>query len=290
MRSVLMGAALLLGACTASGHEGEARATGSRSFDVGGFDRIALAGSYDVVVTVGAAVSVRAEGDARRLERLDIRVEDGQLRIGNRERRGWSWGGDHGRVTVHVTVPALAAAAVAGSGDMRIDQIEGAAFTAAVAGSGDLDIAALRVDQASFSIAGSGNVRAAGAAARSEISIVGSGDADLERLESRTAAVTVMGSGDARLRATESASVALMGSGDVAVTGGARCSVDKHGSGDVRCGWGDSHFRAPALTGSARLRKVTVPIPWRLQWGQLLFPASGQSHACAARESNCPRY
>src|SRR5687768_1957596 len=45
MRSVLMGAVLLLGACTASGHDGEARATGQRSFDVGAFDRIALAGS-----------------------------------------------------------------------------------------------------------------------------------------------------------------------------------------------------------------------------------------------------
>ena len=236
MRSVLMGAVLLLGACTASGHEGEARATGQRSFEVGAFDRIALAGSYDVVVTVGAAVSVRAEGDAKRLEQLDIRVEDGQLRIGNRERRGWRWSGDHGRVTVHVTVPALAGAAVAGSGDMRIDRIEGEAFTAAVAGSGDLDVASLRVERASFSIAGSGNLRAAGAAARTEISVVGSGDADLAGLDSRTAAVTVMGSGDARLRATETASVTLMGSGDVAVTGGARCSVNKHGSGDVQCG------------------------------------------------------
>jgi len=236
MRSVLLGAAMMLGACTSSGHDDEARATGQRSFEVGGFDRIALAGSYDVVVTVGAAGSVRAEGDAERLERLEIRVEGGELRIGSRNRRGWSWGGDHGRVVVHVGVPALTAAAVAGSGDMRIDRIEGRAFTAAVAGSGDLDIGALRVAQASFSVAGSGNVRAAGAAARAEVSIAGSGDADLGGLESRTAEVTVLGSGDARSRATESASVTLMGSGDVTVTGGARCSIEKRGSGDVHCG------------------------------------------------------
>jgi len=236
MRSILMGAALIVGACTSSGDEGEARATGQRSFNVGAFDRVALAGSYDVVVTVGGAAAVRAEGDSERLERLEIRVEDGQLRIGSRGRRGWSWGGRRGRVTVHVTVPALAGAAVTGSGDMRIDRVEGRAFTASIAGSGDLEVAALRVEQASFSIAGSGNVRAAGTAARAEISIAGSGDADLAAVESRTAEVTVMGSGDARLRATETASVTLMGSGDVSVTGGARCSINKRGSGDVHCG------------------------------------------------------
>ncbi len=236
MRAILLGAAVLLGACTSSGDDGEPRPTGRRDFTVGAFDRVALAGAYDVVVTVGAAASVRAEGDSERLEQLDIRVENGELRIDSRGRRGWSWGGRRGRVTVHVTVPALAGAAVAGSGDLRIDRIEGQAFTAAVAGSGDLDIAALRVDRASFSIAGSGNVRAAGSAGQSEVSIAGSGDADLTGVESRTAAVTVMGSGDARVRATESAAVTLLGSGDVTVTGGARCAVTRHGSGDVHCG------------------------------------------------------
>jgi hypothetical protein len=235
MRSLLLGAALMLGAC-ASSDDGEARSTGQRSFNVGAFDRVALAGSYDVVVTVGAAASVRAEGDSERLERLDVRVEDGQLRIGSRGRHGWSWGGHRGRVVVHVTVPALAGAAVAGSGDMRIDRVEGESFAASVAGSGDLDVAALRVEQASFSIAGSGNVRAAGSAARTEISIAGSGDVDLAGLDSRTAEVTVMGSGDARVRASETASVTLMGSGDVTVSGGARCSINKRGSGDVHCG------------------------------------------------------
>jgi len=237
MRAAILVTALALGACgSADGQEGEASGErGQRGFEVGAFDRISLAGSHDVVVAVGGAPSIRAEGDARALERLDIRVEDGQLRIGSRRSDSWLGRGHRG-VTVHVTVPALAAAGVAGSGAMRIDRVEGQRFEASLAGSGDLDVGALRVEQARFAIAGSGNIRAAGTAANAALSIAGSGDADLSGLESRAAEVSVMGSGDARLRATETASVSVMGSGDVTVEGGARCTVDKRGSGDVHCG------------------------------------------------------
>ena len=78
MRGPLLIAAVLVGACSSSANErAEVRPTGQRSFDVGAFERISLAGSQNVVVRVGPAPSVRAEGDADALERLDIGVEDG---------------------------------------------------------------------------------------------------------------------------------------------------------------------------------------------------------------------
>ena len=242
MRSAILAAivpaALALGACgSAGGEEGEGGArAGQRSFAVGEFDRIVLAGSQEVIVTVGGPASVRAEGDERALERLEIEVDDGRLRIGSR-RGGGSWfGGSRRGVTVHVTVPSLPGAELAGSGEMRIDRIEGNSFEGGLAGSGELEIGAVRVEQARFSIAGSGNIRAAGSAGQANVRIAGSGDADLSGLESRTAEVSVLGSGDAQLRATETARVTVMGSGDVTIQGGARCSVEKRGSGDVHCG------------------------------------------------------
>ena len=238
MRSAILGMAVLLGACTSNASESsETYARGERSFEVGGFDRVMLAGSQNVVIRVGAAPSVRAEGDAEALERLDIGVERGQLRIGSRRTGSMSWAGGRGSgVTVHVTVPALTAAEVAGSGDMRIDRIEAERFNASIAGSGNMEIGAVAVEQGDFSVAGSGNMRAAGRAAQAEISIAGSGDLDLGALETRTAAVRVMGSGDATVRATETANITTMGSGDVTVTGGARCSTRTGGSGSVNCG------------------------------------------------------
>jgi hypothetical protein len=234
---------LLLGACNQgagareSAGDGRARQTSQRSFDVGAFDRVALGGSHDVIVTVGGAASVRAEGDAEQLERLEVRVENGELKIGTRKGSDWSIGMKRDRpgVTVHVTVPALAGASIGGSGDLKVDKVEGAAFAASVAGSGDLSVGTMKVGEARFSIAGSGGISASGSAERTTVSIAGSGDIDIAGLQARTATVSVVGSGDVRARASETAEVSVMGSGDVTLAGGARCKVSKMGSGDVHC-------------------------------------------------------
>lgn len=230
--------AALAAACSAGAQEsGRERADGSqtqRSFEVGSFDKVSLHGSHDVIVSVGGQPSVRAEGDAEQIERLDIRVEGGELRIGSRRDSSW-FGRNRGRVTVYVTVPSLSGAEIAGSGDMRIDRVEGTAFSASIAGSGDMDIAALRARQTDFDIAGSGGIRAAGAAEEAQISIAGSGNVSLDAVEMRRASVSIMGSGDVSLRASEAVSGSIMGSGDVTVRGTARCSVSKMGSGDVHC-------------------------------------------------------
>jgi hypothetical protein len=236
--AALLGTVLIAAACQAGGNAEETRGpTAQRDFPPGGpFDRIALTGSTDVVVTVGGAASIRAEGAAETLDRLEIVAEGGQLRIGMREgSRGWFAWGSHRGATVHVTVPALAAASITGSGDMRIDRVEGPRFAGSVTGSGDLDVAALAVQEASFSVTGSGDIRAAGRAQRASAAVVGSGDIRAAGLETAHATVSVAGSGDIGIRATETAAVDVRGSGDVTIAGPARCTITKSGSGDVHC-------------------------------------------------------
>ena len=237
MRGAILIPVLMLGACSmgeASENKGQ---RGSRGFQVGAFEKISLTGSSNVIVTVGGAPSVRAEGDTALLEKLDIKVENGTLRIGYKKGR-WSfgWRKDHGPVTVHVSVPSLTGAEVAGSGDMKIDKVVGGDFAGEIAGSGEIQLASLRARKASFAIAGSGGVTASGTAETAEFDIAGSGDVRAGGLQVRSAKVSIAGSGNVETRATESASVDIMGSGDVVVTGGAKCSVNKMGSGDVRCG------------------------------------------------------
>jgi hypothetical protein len=237
MRGAILIPVLMLGACSmgeASESEGQA---GSRNFQVGAFDKISLLGSPNVIVTVGGAPSVRAEGDTRLLEKLEVKVENGTLQVGYKK-GNWSlgWRKDHGPVTVHVSVPSLTGAEVAGSGDMKIDKVEGGDFAGEIAGSGEIELASLRARNASFAIAGSGGVTASGTAETADFSIAGSGDVRAAGLQVKRAKVSIAGSGNVETKATESANVDIMGSGDVVVTGGARCSVNKMGSGDVRCG------------------------------------------------------
>lgn len=242
MRAIILLSTAALAACNfpvgaQNNDQAGSGATGERNFALTGFDSVGLGGSHDVIVTVGGAHSVRAEGDAEVIERLDIRVEDGGLKIGSKK-GNWSSGFMRNRkpVTVYVTMPAITGAAVAGSGDMRIDKVEGREFSAAVAGSGDLTIGSIRVQEGNFSIAGSGDIRGAGSVGNVKLSIAGSGDIDLGAVESRTASVSVMGSGNVNARASETADISLMGSGDINVGGTARCSVSKRGSGDINCG------------------------------------------------------
>lgn len=240
-RASMLVSTILLAACNiaADARKGGAGQVGSgqaieRSFNLHGFDTVSLAGPHDVVVTAGREHSVRAEGDADILDRLKIEVEGRRLAIGM-ERGNWTFR-NGAKAIIYVTMPVVRGAAIAGSGDIRVDRAEGEAFFGSVGGSGDIDVAALRVGEADFSVAGSGNIRASGSAQRAKVSVAGSGDVDTAGVEARAASVSIVGSGNVRARATETAEISIMGSGDVEMSGSAKCSVSKTGSGDVRCG------------------------------------------------------
>jgi Putative auto-transporter adhesin, head GIN domain len=254
----IAGAILILGGCSAGARTSDSQhRTAQRSFTVGAFERISLSGSPDVIVTVGGgAPTVRAEGDADAVERLEIVAENGELRIGTRDGgHSWSWFSHHDRgVTIHITVPSLSGAAIAGSGGIRIDRVEGPRFAGSVTGSGDLNIAAVQAAETSFSVTGSGDIRVAGGGQRTTLSVTGSGDIDLSRMQIADATAAIVGSGDISVRATGTASVNIQGSGDVTVTGGARCSVNKAGSGDAHCD-------APSATAAAAPPPGAAPAP-----------------------------
>jgi hypothetical protein len=207
----------------------------TRSFPVGSFRSVELAGSDDVHVVRGNRQGVTASGPSGVLDRLDIRVENGALKI-NRRRSGWtmSWGSSRGAV-VTVTTPGIEAAALAGSGNMRIDQISGGAFKGSVAGSGKLILPSVRVGTVALNLAGSGNINAAGAVRSARLSVGGSGDLIAPGLVSQTADVSVNGSGSAQVVARGRASLSLAGSGDIMVRGTTNCAISKAGSGDARC-------------------------------------------------------
>lgn len=83
--------------------------------------------------------------------------------------------------------------AIAGSGDARIRGAELGRFAGRIAGSGDL-LASGRAETATFSIAGSGDVRAEDLNARTvSVSIAGSGDARVHATESLNAQVAGSG-------------------------------------------------------------------------------------------------
>ena len=230
-------AGLLASACHVNA-DAEERETGNevtRSYQVGAFDKIAVAGPYEVNVVSGGAGAITAKGGENLLAETDVVVEGGTLKIKPKKQNGirWSWRG--GKAVFTVNAAALRGAAIAGSGGINVDKVAGD-FEGDVAGSGDMRIGQVAGGKVRLAIAGSGDVEAAGKADSVELSIAGSGDINAGALTSRTADVSIAGSGNIRANASESADVSIMGSGDVEVGGGAKCTVSKAGSGSVRCG------------------------------------------------------
>ena len=88
----------------------EARADAEQSFDVVDFTRVAASQGVEVTITMGSEPRVTASAETEKdLERLEIEVDDGELRI----RRGswsssiWNWGKSYGHVSVNVVAPKL---------------------------------------------------------------------------------------------------------------------------------------------------------------------------------------
>lgn len=241
MRKAL--AVAVIAAATATSACGKNRAedggpTVSRNYQVGAFTEIEVAGPYDVDVRTGANPSVSATGSQKLLERTVVEVRNGKLLIRPEREKGFfnfGWS-SHGKAKLSVTVQQLNGATIAGSGDIKVNDVRGDKFEGTVAGSGSLDVAALDVRDLKFAIAGSGEVKAGkGRAQKASFDIAGSGDIDAREVQAEEADVSIAGSGNVVAHATGTADVSIMGSGDVEVTGGAKCSVSKSGSGNVRC-------------------------------------------------------
>jgi hypothetical protein len=243
MRTLFLAlAALPMSACNANGLTGNGAAadaipgTGSgtsRTFAAKDFAGVDLVGPDDVVVTHGAAFSVRAEGDAKALDQLEITVRGGTLNVG-RKREGLGWNSSTGKVTVHVTLPKLTSVSLTGAGNLTADKGEGD-FEADLTGAGNLTIGALAAGSAEFDLTGAGDIKVAGSANRLEVDITGTGDFDGRGLTSGGAKIGVMGTGTVRSVVRGKADISIMGPGDVVLTGGAKCRVNATGPGEASC-------------------------------------------------------
>lgn len=229
-------AASALSGCQVQAQQDAGR-TVSRNYQVGSFQQIEVAGPYDVEVRTGTNASVSAKGGEKLLDKTTVEVEGDKLVIRperNHSIFNFGWG-HRGKASFVVTVPALTAATIAGSGDIRVDKVQGNSFEGTVAGSGGLDVAAIDVQQLKLAIAGSGGVKTAGKAQSANYDIAGSGDIEAGAVQTQDLKVSIAGSGGIKARSSGTADVSIMGSGDVEVIGGAKCKVSKAGSGDVRC-------------------------------------------------------
>lgn len=230
---------LALAACNPATVTSSNSATGATSsgaevqnFALQDFEAVAVRGSDDVKIQIGSAFQVTAKGSREVLDQLDLRVLDGELRIG---RKSGSSGGFFERdADILVVMPRLTRASVSGSSDLEIERIEGD-VALSLAGSGELDVKEIKGGKTNLQVTGSGDVDLKGNADQLEVVVAGSGDVDADALQVASANITVTGSGSLSGRVTGDATISVSGSGSVELTGGAKCTVTTSGSGKATC-------------------------------------------------------
>lgn len=204
-----------------------------RRFPIDGFTAVGVGGFDHARVAIGGGFSIRAEGLPADLAELRIERRGNALdidRIKGRHRPGAR------AVTVYVTMPAITAASVGGSGSIAVDRARADAISLSVGGSGSITVAALDAGHAAVNIGGSGSVAAAGTARDLTVALGGSGRAALRRVTARTATVSISGSGAVDAAVDGDATVMASGSGSVDLGPRSHCTVTRAGSAQVRCG------------------------------------------------------
>lgn len=232
------GLALTTAACSREAGHGSRESAPQSAQDwaaLKGFTAIDATGPDNVVVTIGKDFAVRAEGDPKAIERLDIKVKGDTLEIGRKSDGLWGGGYSGKGATVRVTMPAITAAELTGAGDFDLDRAEGDALDISLTGAGDVRIGTVKLTRLTVDITGAGSMKVAGAADEGKLSLTGAGDINGEGLTLGKADVSLLGAGDIDFASDGPVAISIMGPGDVTVKGKAQCKTTGVGPGEAHC-------------------------------------------------------
>lgn len=197
--------------------------------EVGQFDRVETAGSWDVTVVVGQEQSLKLTFDDNIIDLIRTEVDDGTLEIYSEESFSTKR-----RSRVEITVPTLREVRSSGSGDISVDRLEAERFDFDLSGSGDFVLSG-KVGEMTVRLKGSGDGTLRGEAEILDVKISGSGDIDAADMKAKEAFVRVSGSGNVNVNCTDLFDGRVSGSGDIAYSGKpADVNTSVSGSGDIR--------------------------------------------------------
>lgn len=199
--------------------------------EVGNFERMAVSGSFDVVLVKGKEGLIEIKIEKNLLPYLVTDVENGKLKI------KWKKGTNiNTRKGVHLTVyfENLNSITSSGSNDITSnDIIKTDNLEVAVSGSGDISLQ-VDVDNLDARVSGSGDLDFKGTADSFSAAMSGSGDIEGFALQTNTASLKISGSADITISVKEELYARVSGSGDITYKGNpAKEDLKVSGSGEI---------------------------------------------------------
>lgn len=169
----------------------------TRTVELTDFDKIDVAGVYEINVAVGGGFSVAVSGAPSQIDNAEIAVKNGVLELGQETAGARSWRGFG--LTATISMPSLVEIDIAGVAEGDITGVDAETFRADLSGVGDLTLA--------------------GSCGRLKAQVSGIGELDASDLKCERADIDVSGIGEASVYASEEARASVSGIGEIDVYG-----------------------------------------------------------------------
>ncbi|CAN5541418.1 hypothetical protein BH09PSE4_BH09PSE4_21550 [soil metagenome] len=207
---------------------------------IGSFDRVRIAGPFEVRIATGKSPSALVDADRDTLDLVTTRLDGTTLVVGFGN-SGW---GEQARspkgvVTVTLSTPALRAVVVTAGARVTIAGMKGQRVDLSVNGTGTLSATGVSADELYATLIGSGSIALSGSSRRAQLVSSGAGTIDATGLLANDLTVRLDGSGETRAAARSTAKVTTTGMGGVTVLGTPSCVVKAMAGGPVTCGGKD---------------------------------------------------
>ena len=190
--------------------------------EVSDFDRVALTGFGELVITQGEEESLTIEAHQDILSRIETEVKDGKLIIGISG--SWlDWLGDvltagftRKRIRYDLTVKQFTGLEVLGAARVKVANIETDRLALELRGAGDVNLESLDAERLKVDLPGAGKIGVAGRVAEQTVTISGAGSYDaatvwaVEELDA-----TIRGIGSVSYYGTPKVSKEITGPGSV---------------------------------------------------------------------------
>jgi hypothetical protein len=200
---------------------------------VASFNRIALSGYGEIILTQGETESLVIETEPGALEKLRSEVRNGTLEL--KITSWWNWiFSSRPPIKYFICVRQLEALTISGSGSLQCAGLKTDALRLLTSGSSQIDIEPLEARELEIRISGSGKAGIAGCVDALGIFISGSAKILAPELKAKTADVHISGSGEIVVNPAEKLDVHISGSGSVSYFGQPKVTQHISGSGSIQ--------------------------------------------------------
>ncbi len=209
----------------------------TKKFQVGNFQKLDIGHDFEVLITKGSSCTLMAYGRSEDLEKLQVDVEGGNLKLDLDA--SWSWWGynkNHKKIKLVITMPRLKAAEFSGASHVKLQGFnDEEQMNLNISGASKLNAESLQSDKLILELSGASHVALTGRSAKMEADLSGASYLNGQEFLVRDADINASGASKVQMTVQKSLQVEASGASKIEYSGNPlNLSKDVSGASVVR--------------------------------------------------------